>query len=242
MKRHQRGSSTPVNLGQTMENVAGCYAELDRLLERVEKAATHYEVLGLPRAATSDQIRHAHQEAVTLLHPSHYAVSMVVDDKILARADNALNKVSDAFSALSNVVARIEYDQLLDQQPRCERLKLCIAASVTGYDQTEGKWHEIARTVEVSRTNVSLRMRRRVARGCVLQLTLPLPAELRQHDHGDPAYEVFAIVRRVEPLVDSLTDGASQVDVDFLGRRPPVGYLSRPWAIFNTSSSPDHNS
>ena len=227
--------------GHTMEKVAGCHAEFDRLLERVEQASTHYEVLGVPRSATFDEVRQAHQEAVTLLHPSHYAVSMVVDDKMLVRSDSALNKVSDAFSALSNVVARIEYDQLLDQQPRCERLKLCIAASVTGYDQTEGKWHEIARTVEVSRTDVSLRMRRKVARGCVLQLTLPLPAELRQHDHSDPAYEVFAIVRRVEPIVDSIVDGASQVDVDLLGRRPPVGYLSRPWAIFNTSNSPDNS-
>ena len=231
-----------MKLGPTIEDVAGCYVELDLLLERVEQAATHYEVLGLLRSATSDEVRQAHQEAVTLLHPAHYAVSMVVDDQMLSRVDTALNKVSDSFSALSNVVARIEYDHLLDQQPRCERLKLCIAASVTGYDQMEGKWHEIARTVEVSRTDVSLRMRRRVARGCVLQLTLPLPAELRQHDHGDPAYEVFAIVRRVEPVVDSIVDAASQVDVDFLGRRPPVGYLSKPWAIFNTSSSPDHNS
>ena len=231
-----------MKLGQSIENVAGCYVELDRLLERVEQGASHYEVLGLLRSATSEEVRQAHQQAVTLLHPSHYAVSLVVDDQLLARVDSALNKVSDAFSALSNVVARIEYDCSLDQQPRCERLKMCIAASVTGYDQTEGKWHEIARTVEVTRTGVSLRMRRRVARGCVLQLTLPMPAELRQHDHGDPSYEVFAIVRRVEPVIDSNTDGGSQVDVDFLGRRPPVGYLSKPWAIFNTSSSPDHNS
>ena len=86
------------------------------------------------------------------------------------------------------------------------------------------------------------RMRRQVARGCVLQLTLPMPAELRQHDHGDSAYEVFGIVRRVEPVIGSIVDAGSQVEVDFLGRRPPVGYLSKPWAIFNITSSPDHNS
>ncbi len=232
-----------MKLGHAIEKVAaGCYIELDRLLERVEQATTHYEVLGLLRSATPDEVKQAHQQAVTLLHPSHYAVSLVVNDQMLARVDSALNKVSDAFSALFNVVERIEYDYLLDQQPRRERLRLCIAASVTGYDQTQGKWHEIARTVEVSRTGASLRIRRRVAHGSVLQLTLPLPAELRQHDHGDPAYEVFAIVRRVEPVIDSIVDGGNQVDVDFLGRRPPVGYLSKPWATFHTSSSPDHNS
>jgi len=231
-----------VKLGQSDENVTGCHVDLDRLLERVEQATTHYDVLGLPRSATSDDIRQAHQHAVTLLHPSHFSVSLVVDDQMLAQVDSALNKVSDAFSALFSVVARLEYDHLLDRQPRRESLKMCIAASVTGYDQSEGKWHEIARTVEVSRTGVSLRMRRKVARGCVLQLTLPMPADLRQHDHGDPAYETFAIVRRVEPVVDSISDGGSQIDVDLLGRRPPVGYLSKPWAIFNISSSPDHNS
>ena len=239
MKRHQRGSSKP---GQPIENAADYYADLDRLLGRVEQATTHYEVLGLVRSATSEEIKHAHQQAVTLLHPSHYAVSLVVDDQMLARVDAALNKVSDAFSALSNVVARIQYDNLLDHQPKRERLKMSIAASVTGYDESEGKWHEIARTVEISRTGVSLRMRRGVARGCVLQLTLPMPAELRQHDHADPAYATFAIVRRVEPVLDSVADGGSQIDVDFLGQRPPVGYLSKPWAIFNISTSPDHNS
>ena len=242
MKRHQRGSSKPVKIGQPIENVAGGYVDLDRLLEQVEKATTHYEVLGLVRSSTYDEIKQAHQQAVTLLHPSHYSVSLLVDDQMLARVDSALNKVSDAFSALSSVVARIQYDDLLDHQPRRERLKISIAASVTGYDQSEGKWHEIARTVEISRTGVSLRMRRGVARGCVLQLTLPMPAELRQHDHADTAYETFAIVRRVEPVIDSVADGGIQIDVDFLGRRPPVGYLSKPWAIFNISTSPDHTS
>jgi hypothetical protein len=231
-----------VELGNAIEEVAENSIELDRLLERVERATTHYEVLGVLRSATSDEVKQAHLQAVTLLHPAHYTVSLVMNDQLLSRVDSALTKVSEAFSALSQVVARIEYDYSLDQQPRRERLGLCIAASVTGYDRIEGKWHEIARTVEVGRTGVSLRMRRQVARGCVLQLTLPMPAELRQHDHGDSAYEVFGIVRRVEPVIGSIVDAGSQVEVDFLGRRPPVGYLSKPWAIFNITSSPDHNS
>jgi hypothetical protein len=235
----KRGTSSALKLGNDTEAAGEAYLELEQLLLQVEQAATHYEVFGLSRSATPDQLRRAHQQAVTLLHPSHYAANLVVNDKTLLRVDSALNRVAEAFSVLTEVAERIKYDAALDCRPTCERLAICIAASVTGYEQQEGKWHEIARTVEVSQARVSLRMRRRVARGCVLHVTLPMPVELRLHSHADPSYSMFAIVRNVEFVTDSFIEGGSLVDLEFLGRRPPVGYLSKPWMIFNISSPTD---
>lgn len=235
----KRGTSSALKLGNTVEPARKSYIELEQLLQQVEHATTHYEVFGLSRSATTAQIRRAHQEAVTLLHPSHYAVNLVVSDKTLARVDSALNTVAEAYSVLTNVAARIGYDALLDCRPKCERLTICIAASVTGYEQIEGKWHEIARTVEVSQRRLSLRMRRRVPRGAVLHITLPMPVELRKHSHSDPSYSMFAIVRNVEFVTDSFIEGGSLVELEFLGKRPPVGYLSKPWTTFNISSPID---
>ena len=214
---------------------------LEELLARVEKASTHYDVLGITTSAGAEEIKRAHLEAVTLLHPSHYPCGLPVTDRLLARVDGALNRVSESFSTLSNIAQRVDYDGSLDSRPKRQKRGLCIAASVTGYDRASGKWHEIARTVEVSRVGVSLRMRRKVACGCVLHLTLPLPVEFRQHSHSVPSYEMFAIVRGVELVTDSVADGGMLVELEFLGERPPVGYLTRPWAVFNVTQHIDRD-
>src|SRR5262245_5609446 len=54
---------------------------------------------------------------------------------------------------------------LNENRRRCERLKLSIPVRITGYDHRGGKWHEMAQTLDVSRTGVRLRLRTRVKIG-----------------------------------------------------------------------------
>jgi hypothetical protein len=115
-----------------------------------------------------------------------------------------------------------------DNRRRCERFKLSVPARVTGYDRKNGKWHEMTETIDVSRTGVRLRLRRRVKHGTVLFLTLPLPAKLRAHGFTEQSYNVYTLVRRVEPP----RQGVRAVGVEFLGEHPPNGFLDKPWAIF----------
>jgi hypothetical protein len=72
-----------------------------------------------------------------------------------------------------------------DNRRRCQRIRLSIPARTTGFDQKNGKWHEMAETVDVSRTGLRLRMRSPVLQGNVLYLTLPLPAKLRSHGYSE---------------------------------------------------------
>jgi len=118
-----------------------------------------------------------------------------------------------------------------DNRRRVERFKLTVPARVTGYDRNGGKWHEMTETLDVSRTGLRLRLRRRVKHGTVLFVTLPLPTKLRGHGFSDQSYNVYTLVRRVEPP----RQGVRAVGVEFLGEHPPKGYLDNPTAIFRSN-------
>ena len=111
---------------------------------------------------------------------------------------------------------------------RCERFKLSIPARVTGYDRNNVKWHEMTETIDVSRTGLRLKLRRRVKQGMVLFVTLPLPSKLRSHGFAEQSYNVYTLVRRIEPPIH----GVRAIGAEFLGERPPTGFLEKPWGTF----------
>jgi hypothetical protein len=118
--------------------------------------------------------------------------------------------------------------RLGNNRRRCERFKLSIPARVTGHDRQNGKWHEMTETIDVGRTGVRLRLRKPVRQGTVLYLTLPLPTKLRAHGFAEQSYNVYTLVRRVEPP----KQGVRAVGVEFIGEHPPKGFIDKPWAVF----------
>jgi hypothetical protein len=105
-----------------------------------------------------------------------------------------------------------------------------LPARVTGYDRKNGKWNEMTETVDVSRTGLTLRLRKRMKHGMIVYITLPYPTKLRTHGYADSTYNIYALVRRVEPP----RKGTRVIGLEFLGEHPPAGYLERPWAVFRT--------
>jgi DnaJ-like protein/PilZ domain-containing protein len=116
------------------------------------------------------------------------------------------------------------------ERRRCERFKLSVPVLIAGYDHTGGKWQEVTKTIDVSRIGVALRMRRHVKHGLVVHITLPLPTKLRSHGFSEAGYNMYAIVRRVEPVID----GMRVVGLEFIGANPPADYLYKPSAAFRT--------
>ena len=116
------------------------------------------------------------------------------------------------------------------ERRRSERFKLTVPALVFGYEQEGGKWQEITKTIDVSRLGVAVRIRHAVNHGSVLHVTLPLSTKLRSHGFSEAGYNMYAIVRRVEPVVD----GFRIVGLEFIGAHPPGDYLHKPWATFRT--------
>lgn len=116
------------------------------------------------------------------------------------------------------------------ERRRCERFKLSVPALLAGYDSEGGKWQEVTKTIDVSRMGVAVWLRRQVRHGLVAHITLPLPTKLRCHGFAEAGYNMYAIVRRVEPLIE----GRRVVGLEFIGATPPTDFLHKPWSTFRT--------
>ena len=276
--------------GGTGKLISAHYLEIGYLLDRIDGAATHYQLLGVERAAGEDQIVQAYHDAIAVLHPAYHKVRAAVPDEMLAKVDNAFDKLSKAFLVLTSPRKRAEYDASLarskvmplpveiakpkrrttgslkrakakaeSERParrpsgpisikaptppavftklavasanrrRCERFNLSVPVFVKGYDRGGNRWQEVTKSLNVSRMGVALRLQTRVRHGAVVHVTLPLPTKLRSHGFSEPGYNMYAIVRRIEPAGD-----ARVIGLEFIGSHPPAGYLNKPWATFRT--------
>ncbi len=145
----------------------------------------------------SDQGSPADAVSAMMNSPARPAAARASEQPISIHNRPSVQKVHSTFSeSASN-----------DNRRRCERFRLSIPARITGFEKKAGKWNEMAETIDVSRTGVNLRMRRRVRHGTVLYMTLPLPSKLRGHGYAEPSYNVYALVRRVEPATKRLASG-----------------------------------
>jgi hypothetical protein len=115
-----------------------------------------------------------------------------------------------------------------DNRRRSQRFKLSVPARVAGFDRVGNKWHEMTQSADVSRTGVTLQLRKRVRQNTVVHLTMPLPTKLRTHGFADNSFSTYALVRRVEPP----KNGERVVALEFIGEHPPAGFLEKPWATF----------
>jgi hypothetical protein len=116
------------------------------------------------------------------------------------------------------------------ERRRCERFKLTVPVLVAGYDADGSKWQEVTKSIDVSRIGVAIALHRRLRHGLLVHVTLPLPVKLRSHGFSEAGYNMYAIVRRVEPLVDN----TRLVGLEFIGATPPSDYLHNPSATFRT--------
>jgi hypothetical protein len=88
------------------------FLELEGVLDRIERAFNHYQVLGVERSATTERIGQAYGETIRLLRPTdgrHDALPSTT----LERIKQGSEKVHEAYSVLSSFGRRVEYDNLL---------------------------------------------------------------------------------------------------------------------------------
>lgn len=77
-----------------------------------DSSRTYYEVLGVGRNASLDEIRAAHRHLAQMLHPDHHAFDSEVERNL---AERRMREVNEAWTVLSHSEHRAEYDYLLEQ-------------------------------------------------------------------------------------------------------------------------------
>jgi DnaJ-class molecular chaperone len=74
-------------------------SEVNKLAMGILSSATHYEVLGVPPGANTDQVRQAHRVLASIFHPDRPTGS-----------HDVMARVNDAYSCLTDTTARRKYD------------------------------------------------------------------------------------------------------------------------------------
>ncbi|HEY6329658.1 MAG TPA: J domain-containing protein [Blastocatellia bacterium] len=277
----------PKDPSASFGNLSGVFFEIEQLLDRIERSTTHYQVLGIDRAASRDEVVNAYRRAVMLLSPVFNELKEFVNDGRHQRAKAALARAGEAYSNLFSQTRRLEYDSWLRRrtsdtglpnvvgtaapsrpqtgpQPtgraeviqvdhlsraaagsaiaypdrrRLTRLKIRLPGRIISYDESGERYYVPLETLDVSRLGAALKTAAHLRIGNVVCVTMPMPIKLRTHGYVDHAYNIYAIIRRAEEMEAN----GRVLGVEFVGERPPAGYLQKPTAVFRLGrwSGPD---
>jgi hypothetical protein len=127
---------------------------------------------------------------------------------------------------------------------RIQRVSLALPARVESKVNRTHQWDEITRLNDVSAFGAGFNLRRPLKRGRLVQMTIPLPRQLRCYDYMEPQYKVWALVRRCIP-VNQTTGGATgeayAVGVAFIGRNPPASFIEDPAKLYDIKQVNEQN-
>jgi curved DNA-binding protein CbpA len=85
--------------------------DLERFLQRLRKAANHYEIIELPFTAESSEIKEAYYAMARRYHPDRFHVQS--GTKLHGELSSAFARVTQAYETLIDAGARAVYDQTL---------------------------------------------------------------------------------------------------------------------------------
>ncbi len=106
---------------------------------------------------------------------------------------------------------------------RDPRVGLWIPVRAQGRDPSGKTWEETTKSLDASPRGVAFVVRHPLKVGDLLQITLPLPRQLRSHDHAATTYRTYAVVASTVKVAAGTRVGAA-----FLGKDPPGGNAKKP--------------
>jgi hypothetical protein len=132
-------------------------------------------------------------------------------------------------------------DTLLDEKDsrRPPRFMLALPVRVESHVNESLTWNEITRLTDVSAFGAGFNLHRPVKRGRLLQMTIPMPRQMRSYDYTEPQYRVWGLVRSCITLENSPSEENHAIGVAFIGKRPPSSYYDDPAKLFEISHLED---
>lgn len=114
-----------------------------------------------------------------------------------------------------------------------ERLNLSLPIRVVCRETTSESWEEITRLIDVTPFGAGFTLARAPEVGRLLQLTIPMPRQLRCYDHAEQQYKVWSLVRHVRKTTNEQTNNLIyQIGVAFIGKYPPASFTSDPATLY----------
>jgi hypothetical protein len=107
--QHQEAAAMNYSANQ----ISAYYLELERLIERIERGATHYQVLDIERSANPEQIKVAYYNTMKLLKLLRFKTAFLMPPDMVMRMRGASEKASAAYFILMHFGKRTEYDNSL---------------------------------------------------------------------------------------------------------------------------------
>jgi len=111
-----------------------------------------------------------------------------------------------------------------------ERLELSLPVRVQCRESADHEWVELTRLVDVTPFGARFSIAHPTETGRLLQLTLPMPRQLRCFDHVEQQYRVWALVRNVKSFAQADKEKLPrfEIGVAFVGKHPPASFQTDP--------------
>lgn len=118
---------------------------------------------------------------------------------------------------------------------RLQRFSLSLPVRVESRTNENNGWEEITRLTDISAFGAGFNLKHNVQCGRLLQLTIPLPRQMRCYDYTEPQYKIWGLVRSCIPRENESVDEGNAIGVAFIGKNPPLSYFDDPNKIYEIS-------
>lgn len=127
-------------------------------------------------------------------------------------------------------------DTATKKEPRrLPRFSLSLPVRVESRTNESDGWNEITRLNDISAFGAGFNLKHNVRCGRLLQLTIPLPRQMRCYDYTEPQYKVWGLVRSCIPRENESAHEGNAIGVAFIGKNPPLSYFDDPNKLYEIS-------
>jgi hypothetical protein len=137
-----------------------------------------------------------------------------------------------------SIQQRVAEQAIEKENRRLHRISLPLPVRVEVRVDASVTWNEITRLDDVSAFGAGFSLKRPIKRGRLVQMTMPLPRQLRCYDYSEPQYMIWALVRRCI-LVSRRSGDEYAIGVAFVGQKPPENFLKHPSRLYDILSKED---
>jgi hypothetical protein len=121
-----------------------------------------------------------------------------------------------------------------EENRRIQRISLPLPVRVEVRVDRNVTWNEITRLSDVSAFGAGFSLKRPIKRGRLIQMTIPMPRQLRSYDYSEPQYKIWGLVRRCLSVGNSSAPEYS-IGAAFIGKAPPPDFLEHPSMLYDIS-------